>query len=269
MAQADEFDLGIDGQALKLRWFAPRATPHAPVIVLLHQGLGSITQWRSFPAALAAATDCAVLAYDRLGHGRSARIEGPRQPDFLDREAMDVLPAILDAVGIDRPILYGHSDGATIALMFAAAFPDRPQAVISEAAHVFSEVEANGGIAQLVVDYRTGDLRDKLARHHHDNVDPMFEAWAGIWQAPAMRSWSMTERLQHIRAPLLLIQGEADEHGSLRQIETIVSETGGPTDTLLLSGCGHIPHLERPQAVVERVASFLGRSLERPAPPTP
>lgn len=205
MVPADEFDLVIDGKALKLRWFAARATPHAPVIVLLHQGLGSITQWRSFPAALAAATDCAVLAYDRLGHGRSARLSGPRQPDFLDREAKEVLPAILDAVGIERPLLYGHSDGATIALMFAAAFPDRPQAVISEAAHVFSEVEANGGIAQLAADYRTGDLRDRLARHHGENVDSMFEAWATIWQSPSMSAWSMTERLQQIRAPLLLI----------------------------------------------------------------
>lgn len=261
MAQADEFDLMVDGHLLKLRWCAPRATPRAPVIVLLHQGLGSITQWRGFPAALAAATGCAVLAYDRLGHGRSARLTGLRRPDFLDREAIDVLPAILDAIEIDRPVLYGHSDGATIALMFAAAFPGRPLAVISEAAHVFSEVEANSGIAQLAADYRTGDLRDRLRRHHGDNVDPMFDAWAMIWQSPAMGSWSMTERLQQIHAPLLLIQGEADEHGSLRQIETIVSEVSGPTDTLLLPDCGHIPHLERTQAVVDRVASFLGRRL--------
>jgi pimeloyl-ACP methyl ester carboxylesterase len=254
---ADEFSLTIDNCQLQLRWCAPRADAASPVIVLLHQGLGSITQWRNFPDILAARCGLAVLAYDRRGHGRSCGLEGPRAPDFLDREAQVVLPALLDALGIERPVLYGHSDGGTIALMFAAAFSGRPAAVISEAAHVFSEVEASGGVAALAAAFHDGDLRAKLARHHGANVDRMFDGWASLWRSPAMSNWNMTDRLPRIVAPLLLIQGEDDEHGSLAQIDAIVAAARGPTETFLIPECGHIPHLERTEMVADRVAAFL------------
>lgn len=253
----EEAELTIDGRRLQLAWYSRRKAD-APVVVMLHQGLGSITQWRSFPAALAARTGYSVLAYDRHGHGRSAPTVEPRQPDFLDREATIILPAILERFGIAQPILYGHSDGGTIALMFAAAFPDRPKAIVSEAAHVLSEVKATGGFADLIADYRDGGLRAKLARHHGDQVDALFEGWTRVWRSPLMNEWSMVDRLHRVCAPLLLIQGEDDEHGSMRQIDAITQAVNGPCTTLLLPGCGHAPHLEQPERVVDSVATFLG-----------
>lgn len=247
----------MQGRPIHLTWCVPRRAPSDQVIVLLHQGLGSVTQWRGFPEALGAATGHAVLAYDRIGHGRSARLDGSRAPDFLDHEAHHVLPHLLDALQIERPVLYGHSDGGTIALSFAAAFPTRPAAVISEAAHVFSEVDATGGIAALADDFQTGTLREKLARHHGDNLDTMFNAWVEIWTAPEMRDWSIVDRLSDITCPLLLIQGEADEHGTIAQIEAIASRARGATETWLIPGCGHMPHLAQPDAVARRVSDFL------------
>lgn len=247
----------IQGRPLHARWCVPRRAPDDQVIVLLHQGLGSITQWRGFPEELGDATGFAILAYDRIGHGRSAKLDAPRAPDFLDYEATCVLPQVLDALQIERPVLYGHSDGGTIALSFAAAYPNRPAAVISEAAHVFSEVEATGGIAALADDFRTGTLRAKLARHHGDNLDTMFKAWVDIWTSPAMRNWSVVDRLGDIVCPLLLIQGDADEHGTIAQIDAIVSRVRGATETWLIPECGHMPHLAQPDTVARRVSEFL------------
>jgi len=170
MPETETIDIRAGDARLRARWFAPRISKAQHVMVLLHQGLGSITQWRGFPDLLATATGCAVVAYDRLGHGGSDAITAPRQPDFLDREACVVLPEVLGALGIERPILYGHSDGGTIALLFAAAFPEAPRAVIAEAAHVFSEVGATEGMSALAHDYRSGDLllgdrQDRQAGH--------------------------------------------------------------------------------------------------------
>lgn len=247
----------MQGRPLHARWCVPRRTPNDQVIVLLHQGLGSVTQWRRFPDVLGDATGSAIMAYDRIGHGRSARLEGPRDPDFLDFEATCVLPHLLDALQIERPVLYGHSDGGTIALSFAAAYPKRPAAVISEAAHVFSEVDATGGIAALAEDFQTGTLRAKLAQHHGDNVDAMFNAWVEIWTSPAMRNWSIVDRLDDIICPLLLMQGEADEHGTIAQIDAIASRARGATETWLIPECGHMPHIAQPDTVARQVSEFL------------
>ena len=249
-----------DGHRLRLRWFARRSRPDATVILFLHQGLGSVTQWRRFPELLAAASGSAAVGYDRWGHGASEPLILPRPPDFLEREAERALPDVLDALGLDRVVLYGHSDGGTIALLAAAAHPGRVTAVISEAAHVFYENGTTSGFAQVIVDFEQGGLRDGLARHHGGNVDAMFHGWADAWRSPAMQNWSMTARLPAVRCPTLVIQGAADSHGSQAQVDAIANGVAGPVETVVLPGIGHAPHLEATETVVARVAAFLGRA---------
>jgi len=260
----DERDLRLaaGGHELRVRWFTRQQAADQVTIVLLHQGLGSVTQWRSFPEKLAVATGCAVVGYDRWGHGRSERLTQPRPADFLDQEAERTLPKLLDKLGLGKVIVYGHSDGGTIALMFAAAHPDRALAVVSEAAHVFSEVNATSGFAEVIAAYETGDLRQRLARHHGDNVDSMFRGWVGVWQSPAMRDWRMTDRLPAIRCPVFVLQGENDEHGSPAQVDAIVNGVSGPAESWFVPGCGHSPHLEFGDAVVERTAAFIGKFVK-------
>ena len=248
------------GHQLRVRWFAARQSPNQPVIVLLHQGLGSVSQWRSFPETLAAATGCAVVGYDRWGHGGSDVLTGARPSHFLETEAREALPEVLDALEIARPIIYGHSDGGSIALEFAASFPDRPLATISEAAHVFSEVNASGGFDEVVAAFETGDLRPRLERHHGANVDAMFWGWVNIWRSPQMQGWRMTNRLHRIRCPLLVMQGTNDEHGSPAQVETIAAEVSGPVETWMAPGFAHSLHLEATDAVADKCAAFLRRA---------
>lgn len=257
----NEADLRIlvNGHELRVRWFVRQCTADQPVIVLLHQGLGSVTQWRSFPEKLAAATGCAVVGYDRWGHGRSERLTLPRPASFLDDEAERALPGLLDKLNLGKVILYGHSDGGSIALLFAAAFPDRVSAVVSEAAHVFSEANSTSGFGEVVAAFESGDLRQRLQRHHGENVDAMFHGWVGVWQSPAMRDWRMTDRLPAITCPVFALQGEKDEHGSPAQVEAIVKGVSGPAESWFLPGCGHSPHLEATDAVVQRTAAFIGR----------
>jgi pimeloyl-ACP methyl ester carboxylesterase len=265
-SDVNDFEILASGQRLRARWFAPRRSPSQPVILILHQGLGSVSQWRAFPEALARTTGCAVVGYDRLGHGGSEPIRSDRQPDFLTKEACEVLPEVLQVLGLERPIVYGHSDGGTIALMFAAAFPDRPRAVISEAAHVFSEVHATGGIAALQVDYQSGELRGKLERHHGDNADSMFQSWAKIWLSPEMQDWSIIDQLARIRCPLMIIQGEADDHGTMAQVDTLVSRVTGARDVMIVPGVGHMPHIEATELVAAGVAEFIAKTLHAEAP---
>ncbi len=260
MTDARDTFVMASGHRLRVRWFSPRRSPSQLVIVLLHQGLGSVTQWRAFPESLAAATGAAVVGYDRWGHGGSDAMSVPRSPEFIENEARKALPDVLDALSIERPIVYGHSDGGSIALEFAASFPDRPLATISEAAHVFSEVNASSGFDEVVAAFETGDLRPRLERHHGENVDRMFWAWANVWRSPAMQSWRMTERLREIRCPLLVMQGTNDEHGSRAQVETIETGVSGPVETWMAPGYAHSLHLEATEAVAERCAAFLRRA---------
>jgi pimeloyl-ACP methyl ester carboxylesterase len=261
MSKLVDQDVVADDRRLRVRWFAPRLASDDPVIVLLHQGLGSVSQWREFPRALAAAAGCAVVGYDRVGHGGSDALTPPRPADFFEVEACGALPDVLEALGINKPILYGHSDGGTIALLFAARFPDRACAVISEAAHVFSEVEETGGVGRVVEEFQRGDLRDRLARHHGEKIDAMFWAWAEFWLRAKMRDWQITDQLAAIRAPLLVIQGDNDEHGTIAQVQTIARSSGGSVETFTVPACGHSPHLEATDAVAARAGEFVRRAL--------
>jgi pimeloyl-ACP methyl ester carboxylesterase len=227
---------------------------HRPALVLLHEGLGSIGLWRSFPEALHAATGRRLIAFSRYGHGRSAPPPRRRSPTFFHEEALEVLPTLLEAVGAGGgPVLVGHSDGASIALIHAAHHPVSALALL--APHVFVEEVTVQAIRQTREEYRAGALRGRLARHH-DDPDAAFWGWCDVWLDPAFRSWNLEEEAARVSAPTLLIQGADDPYGSLEQLDRIEAAMAGPVERLVLDG-GHSPHLEREQDVVQALAAFL------------
>ncbi|TDH58833.1 alpha/beta hydrolase [Dankookia rubra] len=232
----------------------------APTVVLLHEGLGSLGLWRDFPARLAAATGWGVLAYSRFGYGGSDPVALPRPLDYLRREATAVLPRVLDAAGLRRGILFGHSDGASIAAIHAGACPDpRLQGLVLVAPHVFTEPMGLAGVAATRDRYAAGDLRARLARHHRD-VDVAFHGWAGAWLDPRFpAAFDLLPEVRRIRLPVLAIQGEADEYGTPEQLHAIARETAGPVERLLLPGIGHAPQAEAPEAVLAALRTFLAR----------
>ncbi len=231
----------------------PRA---APLLVFLHEGLGSLAMWKDFPDRLCAATGTRGLVYSRPGYGRSSPHDGPLKPDFMHRQAHDVLPALLDALRIDEPIVpFGHSDGGSIALLFAARFPQRVRALVVMAPHIVVEPVSIESIAKAREAWAATDLRARLARYH-DDPDGAFRGWNDIWLDPAFRDWSIEADLGAIAAPLLAIQGLDDEYGTLEQIRGIARRVPG-TRLLELPACGHSPHRDQPEAVIEAVGSFL------------
>jgi pimeloyl-ACP methyl ester carboxylesterase len=215
-----------------------------------------VSAWRDFPAALASRIGSRVAAYSRLGHGASDPAPLPRPIDFLHGEA-DALPAVMDALGMDRPALFGHSDGGSIALIAAAAYPDRVHALVLEAPHVFVEDVSVSSIAVMKTAFDEGDLRARLARHHGPNVDIAFRGWNDVWLDPAFRGWSIEALLPRIVCPVLVIQGEDDEYGTLAQVERIARRASGPVETLVLAACGHAPHRDQRDRVLSSVAAFL------------
>lgn len=258
--QHDEGFVRAAGHRLKIRRIG--SWSDGSVLVFLHEGLGSITQWKGFPGALAAASGLPALVYDRYGHGGSDALEGPRPDDFLTREACEALPELLAATGIDRPVLFGHSDGGTIALIYASAFPDRPAACVTEAAHVFVEPKMGEGIGALVARWETdATFRERLARHHGGRTVTMFRGFVDTWHRPSIRSWDIRATLSAITAPVLAIQGEDDDHGTRRHVDEIVARVSGPAQDFMAPECGHVPHLEQCDAVLERTAAFLGKVL--------
>jgi pimeloyl-ACP methyl ester carboxylesterase len=248
--------VSIDGVRLEFAWHGP-APADAPTLVFLHEGLGSITQWRDFPAALCSRTGCGALVYARRGHGRSDPLTGPRSVRFMHHEALTVLPRVLEVFEIRRPILVGHSDGASIALIYAGSGIASPLALALEAPHVFVEEITVTHIAEVRELYPGGDLRTKLARHHGTNVDTLFEYWTEIWLRPEFRGWNIEAYLPGIRCPVIVIQGKDDEYGTERQVETIASTLGDRCEGVMLGNCRHSPHIDQPAKVEELMARFL------------
>jgi pimeloyl-ACP methyl ester carboxylesterase len=251
-------DLQVAGHRLEIRRH-PAGTAGRSSIVFLHEGLGNAQQWRDFPARLAASTGCGVLAYSRWGYGGSDARPRPWPMDFLEHETTTVLPALLDALGIARPVFFGHSDGATIALLYAAAFPGGVRAVVAEAAHVMLEEISIQGITNARHRFLRGDLRTRLRRQHGDHVEDTVLGWTENWLRPEFRTWDIRDRLRAIRCPVLVVQGRDDDFGTLAQVEAITSHVGGPHETLVLHDCGHIPHRERPREVLAAAAAFITR----------
>jgi pimeloyl-ACP methyl ester carboxylesterase len=226
-----------------------------PALVLLHEGLGSVELWRAVPDALHEATGRRVVAYSRAGYGRSGPAVLPRPVSYMHDEADVVLPALLDDLAIARPVLVGHSDGASIAVLHAGA--GRPVAgLVLIAPHVVVEDVSVASIAAARDAYATTDLRDRLARYH-DDVDATFRGWNDVWLSPAFRSWDITARLAAITAPVLVVQGADDPYGTTRQVDLIAAGVSGPCDVLLLPGVGHAPHLEAPAEVLAAITAFV------------
>ncbi len=244
----------VDGRRLETLWI-PAARRGAPAIVMLHEGLGSIAHWRDFPAQLAGRTGCGVLVYSRYGYGQSERLAEKRPVDYMHREGEVVLPALLAQLGITKPVVLGHSDGASIALIFAGAFPEASRALILEAPHVFVEDVSIASIARAGETYRTTDLARKLGRYHA-HVDETFWGWNDIWLDSRFRSWNIEEYLTAIRCPVLVIQGEDDEYGTMRQVEAIQARVP-QAEALLLAECGHSPHRDQLEATLARMAQFI------------
>jgi pimeloyl-ACP methyl ester carboxylesterase len=225
--------------------------------VFLHDALGSVSLWRDLPDRLCAALGREGVVYDRLGYGRSDPWAEAPGHTFLEVESRRRLPEVLRQAGIDRPVLFGHSDGATIALLFAAFFPDVPAAVVSVAAHVFIEDVTLAGISETAAAWRTSDLPARLARHHGEKTEAVFRSWAETWHDPAFRDFSAVETIRAIRCPVLVIQGEKDEYATRAQVDAIASSVSGPVRSLLLPGLGHFPHREDPGGVLAETERFL------------
>lgn len=248
----------IAGQSLHIEheWVGVQS-PSAPVLVFLHEGLGSVAMWRDFPARLCEAAGLRGLVYSRPGYGRST----PRphdekwDPQFMHRQAREVLPALLRELGVDQPWLFGHSDGGSIALLYAAAFPAALRGAIVLAPHIVVEDISVTSIEKARETYLQTDLRQKLARYH-DDVDSAFWGWNDVWLSPAFRDWSIEDEIAAIRCPLLAVQGLDDEYGTLEQIRGIARRVPH-TQLLELPRCGHSPHRDQPQAVIEAVGAFI------------
>jgi len=249
----------VDGKRLETLWIG-RERADQPVIVMLHEGLGSIALWKDFPQQMAARTDCAVLVYSRYGHGSSDRLMEKRPVRFMHREGEVVLPELLDKLAIERPILLGHSDGGSISIIFAGKYPERPRALILEAPHVFVEDLTVASIAQAKVNYEATDLRQKLSRYHA-HVDETFWGWNDIWLDPDFRGWNVEESLATIRCPVLCLQGEQDEYGTRAQVDAIAAQTP-QTEIMMLPDCKHSPHRDQAEKTLERIAVFVQR-IER------
>ena len=244
----------IDGVRLETRLILGDAAK--PWLVFLHEGLGSVSMWRDFPDKLARRTGARALVYSRRGYGQSDPLEEPRAPDFMHREALDVLPALLAHFQIERPVLIGHSDGASIALIHAADAANDPTGVVLMAPHVFVESISVESVARVRNAYEDGQLRTRLERHHA-HVDDAFLGWADIWMDPRFRAWTLGPEIARLTCPTLLIQGEDDDYGTLAQIDAIADRAPGPVTKLVLSGCGHVPQRDRPIEVLDAIVRFI------------
>jgi pimeloyl-ACP methyl ester carboxylesterase len=227
----------------------------APPLLLLHEGLGSVAMWRDFPSRLAAATGRRTIAYSRRGYGRSPPLTARRGPDYMHREALDELPALRTALGLADPVLIGHSDGASIALIHAWA-GHQVRGIVAMAPHVFVEDVTIRSIEAAREAWRTTDLPARLARYH-DDAEGAFRGWNDAWLDPAFRAWNIEGYLPGIASPVLAIQGREDEYGTMAQLDAIEREVRGPFQRLELDACRHSPHRDRPDATLAAITAFI------------
>jgi pimeloyl-ACP methyl ester carboxylesterase len=251
----------VAGKKIEAVWHGP-APDRAPTLVLLHEGLGCVAMWRDFPEKLAQRTGCGVLVYSRPGYGKSDPVPLPRPLTYMHDEAFEVLPAVLDQAKIQKCILVGHSDGASIAAIYAGGRQDfRVRGLVLMAPHFFCEDISVRSIADAKEAYEKTDLRERLARYHGDNVDVAFWGWNRAWLDPDFRNWDITEFLPTVRVPMLVIQGRDDQYGTAAQIETAQNETFCPVEVLYLDRCRHAPQFDQPDATLEAIAEFAQRLL--------
>ncbi|MGH6726197.1 MAG: alpha/beta fold hydrolase [Pseudolabrys sp.] len=253
--------LSIGSQRLEYRMVGPRPDA-APTLVLLHEGLGCVGLWGDFPDKLAKVSGCGVFVYSRAGYGKSSPVKLPRPLSYMHDEARETLPALLDAIGFRRGLLIGHSDGASIAAIYAGSHQDhRVGGLALIAPHFFTEDMGIAAIEAARRVYLDADLRQRLARWHAD-VDNAFKGWNGAWLDPEFRKWDITEFLAYIRVPVLIVQGEDDQYGTVAQIETAERECYCPVEVALLPGAKHLPQRDKPDETLKVISEFVARALQ-------
>jgi pimeloyl-ACP methyl ester carboxylesterase len=230
------------------------------ILVFLHEALGSIGQWRNFPSQLCNELKLNGLVYEREGHGKSSAFQQSRTANYLHEYALEELPLVLEnLIGIDQKIiLVGHSDGGSIALIYAAQFPKKVAAVITMAAHVINEPETIAGIQPAIDAYNAGKL-EGLKKFHGDKTEDLFFAWANTWKSADFKDWNICQDISGIKAPLLALQGSRDQYGTIKQLQLIEESVNGIIETQLLDTCGHQPHLEKMELVIGEIKMFLER----------
>jgi len=246
------------GRTLRIEttWVGAEASHHPPV-VFLHEGLGSVAMWKDFPARLCEAHGLRGLVFSRYGYGRSTPrpVDERWTPEFMHQQAHEVLPALFAALGIERPWLFGHSDGGSIALLYAARFDKQVAGVVTVAPHLFVEEVSIASIEKAREAYATTDLRGRLARYH-DDPDSAFRGWNDVWLSPAFRDWNIEAEIATIRCPVLAVQGEDDEYGTLEQIRAIARRLP-KTRLFVIPKCGHSPHRDQPELLADNAARFI------------
>ena len=253
--------LAIGTQRLEYRMIGPRPG-EAPTLVMLHEGLGCVGMWGDFPDKLQAATGCGVFVYSREGYGQSSPAKLPRPLTFMHAEAQQTLPKILDAIGFKHGLLVGHSDGASIAAIYGGSHQDhRIGGIVLIAPHFIVEDVTSASIAEMRKAYDTTELRARLARYHAD-VDATVHGWSDVWLKGDFREWDLTEFLAYIRVPMLIVQGEDDQYGTVAQIEAAERECYCPVEVALLPGAKHAPQREAPEATLKTISEFVARVLE-------
>lgn len=285
----------VAGHRLEYRWIGPKPT-EAPTIVFLHEGLGCAEMWRNFPDRVALEAGCGALVYSRRGYGESDAVREPFPVRFMHDEALQILPLVIERFELSDVILFGHSDGASIAIIYAGTHPGSVCGLVLEAPHVFVEpvcIESISRVAEQFYSNQTatgqtldqepssqsprtegttlqkGDthkgemagLRNKLERYHGDNTESMFKTWTEVWLNPEFRQWNIEEYLPRIVAPTLVIQGEQDEYGTLKQVTAVVTQARGPVESLVLAGCGHSPHRDQTEQVMSATIQFIRKIL--------
>ncbi len=246
----------LSGGAVEFKRFG-QAPADGPTIVLLHEGLGCVDLWKDFPARLARATGMGVFVYSRYGYGRSGTISLPRPLRYMHDEAQTVLPELLDAIGFHDGLLLGHSDGGSIAAIYAGSRADgRVKGAVLMAPHFFNEEMNVKAITRATKAYADGKLKAGLEKYHGANTDAAFHGWSGAWLDPEFMNWNLEEFLPSIKMPLLLLQGKDDEYGSLAHVEVAAAKTGGPVETLILEACGHSPQRDQPEIVLSKISAF-------------
>lgn len=244
-------------------------TVSGPVLVMLHEALGCTDMWHDFPEKLARLTGWDVLLYDRLGHGRSDPLPQDQVvPGYLEHEALTVLPLVLERCGVSDAVFWGHSDGGTLALLFAGRYPGGVRGVVTEAAHVHVDSLTLQGIKTAGKAWQNGDLRDRLKKYHGNNVDGIYHRWFSVWLSQAFSTWNVTDDIKGVTAPVLALQGDEDPYGEAEQVHSICRSVSGVCVRAFLSDCGHIPHFQARKAVMKAADDFFqthtGRDYENP-----
>jgi pimeloyl-ACP methyl ester carboxylesterase len=253
--------INIDGKAIYYEFINSDLLNNLnpePLLIFLHHGVGSVRQWADFPLLLSSSLKYPALLYDRYGYGRSEALSTSREADYLNHEGLVVLPELIDRLNIkNKLILIGHSDGGSIALIYASLAPDNFSGIITEAPHVFVDDYSRSGVKKTVVDFESGRLKRGLRKYHEDKVESMFYGWADIWLSEKFRTWNIEEMLNKIEVPVLVIQGDKDEYGTISQVEATQTPFKERATVSIINNCGHSPHSEYKNDILGLMRNFI------------